>query len=104
MNKKAYTPHTFTPFALMVSLFFALTLTIQGKDISPKRAASIAKKYVKLLHNNEQKAQAGNKNLVTNTPYYIYITMHKDMALLSCRAMTKWAKCWHIAESKHSIP
>ena len=72
MNKKAYTPHTFTPFALMVSLFFALTLTIQGKDISPKRAASIAKKYVKLLHNNEQKAQAGNKNLVTNTPYYIY--------------------------------
>ena len=72
MNKRAYHTHKISLFALVLSIFFSLNLTVGAKDVSPKRAASIAKKYVKLLQSNEVKKRTASNHVQKNMPYYIY--------------------------------
>ena len=72
MNKRAYPTHKITLFALILSMFFSLNLTVGAKEVGPKKAASIAKKYVKLLQSNEVKNRTASNHVQKNMPYYIY--------------------------------
>ncbi len=72
MNKRAYPTHKITLFALILSMFFSLNLTVGAKEVSPKRATFIAKKYVKLLQSNEIKNRTASNHVQKNMPYYIY--------------------------------
>lgn len=72
MNKRAYPTHKITLFALILSMFFSLNLTVGAKEVGPKKAASIAKKYVKLLQSNKVKNRTVSNHVQKNMPYYIY--------------------------------
>ena len=57
---------------LVVGLFVVMPQTAYGKEIDPKRATEIAKKYVSLPRGNDAKVRNKVINASINSPYYIF--------------------------------
>ena len=58
MKRKHNPKQISTVLSVIMCLFATLTQTAHAKNISPQRAAQIAKKYITLPHDNALKAPA----------------------------------------------
>ena len=72
MKQKTHCCHATAMLLLVVGLFVVMPQTAYGKEIDPKRATEIAKKYVSLPRGNDAKVRDKVINASINSPYYIF--------------------------------
>ncbi len=72
MKQKTHCRHATAMLLLVVGLFVVMPQTAYGKEIDPKRATEIAKKYVSLPRGNDAKVRNKVINASINSPYYIF--------------------------------
>ena len=70
MKQKTHCRHATAMLLLVVGLFVVMPQTAYGKEIDPKRATEIAKKYVSLPRGNDAKVRNKVINASINSPYY----------------------------------